>query len=223
VVQISGASYTGSNNYIVYCGSNGPELKAGDECNFEGHGANNNQLGLCTVAPKTRNPRNKWIKVEEVINESSQRNMYIDNVHAVKMNPLPNTRSYSLGGYYRFVRAGGSISSTSDYRGGVSNSNYRYFDDMYVDTTFSRVMLGNRDSYSAWTILEPQIPSAWSDSSITVTVNQGALPSGEKAYLYAFDANNNANPTGYSVEFATGAAESPSPPRTLRLRDEPEN
>ena len=74
----------------------------------------------------------------------------------------------------------------------------RFFDDIYVDSTYSRVMLGNNATYSSCTILEPQIPTAWSGTSITVTANLGAL-TGSTAYLFVFDSTNDANATGVLV------------------------
>jgi hypothetical protein len=36
-------------------------------------------------------------------------------------------------------------------------------------------MLANASDYDLATLIEPQIPSAWSDTSITVTMNLGRL------------------------------------------------
>ena len=105
----------------------------------------------------------------------------------------PATRSFTMGGYYR---RGDGENIASNYRGG--RDAYRYFDDLYVDNTFSRVMLCNNATYTSATICEPQIPSAWAAGEITVTVNQGALPNGT-AYLFVFDSDNVANTTGYAV------------------------
>lgn len=45
-----------------------------------------------------------------------------------------------------------------------SDDAFRYFSDIYLDTTPSRVVLANNQSYQQSTIVEPQIPSAWSDN-----------------------------------------------------------
>jgi len=76
----------------------------------------------------------------------------------------------------------------------------RYFDDIYVDTTLSRVMMCNGiGTYASATICEPQIPhTTWNDTTIQITVNQGAIPNGT-AYLFVFDSDNVANAIGYSV------------------------
>ena len=82
---------------------------------------------------------------------------------------------------------------------------FRYLDDVYIDNTLSRVMLCNDETYEDATICEPQIPSAWSGTSITVTVNQGALPDGT-AYLFVFDSDNAVNGTGYPVTLGAGSS-----------------
>jgi hypothetical protein len=76
---------------------------------------------------------------------------------------------------------------------------FRYFDDLYIDNTFSRVVLANSQNYEESTIVEPQIPSGWSNTFITVTVNLGKLKEGETAYIFVFDADNNHNPVGYPI------------------------
>lgn len=71
---------------------------------------------------------------------------------------------------------------------------YVYMDDVYVDKTWARVMLGNSPIFASCTHREPQIPTSWSESSIQVTVNLGTFEAGTKAYLFVVDANGNASP-----------------------------
>jgi hypothetical protein len=60
-------------------------------------------------------------------------------------------------------------------------------DDAVMDYTQTRVMLcANADGTGH---REIQIPTAWSDSQITITVNQGSFTTGETAYLCVFDSN----------------------------------
>ena len=72
-----------------------------------------------------------------------------------------------------------------------------------MDITHARVMLGDNQDYSNCTIMEPQIPSAWSDSSITVTTNLGQLTEPALGYLFVFDADDNHNASGYPVSIGT--------------------
>ena len=76
---------------------------------------------------------------------------------------------------------------------------FRYFDDIYIDTTWSRVVLADNADYDLATIVEPQIPSAWSSSSITATMNLGQLPDSGTAYMFVFDVNDVHNAIGYPV------------------------
>lgn len=83
-------------------------------------------------------------------------------------------------------------STRYDMLGGYSNDrdakNWRYMCDVYYDRTLSRVILGNASTIAACTIKEPQVPSAWSDTSIDVKVKLGALTNGATAWLYVYNA-----------------------------------
>ncbi len=87
-------------------------------------------------------------------------------------------------------------------------------DDIYVDRTWARVMLSNSPTWgtsSAGPLHEIQIPTAWSNSSITVQVNVGELPSGSTAYLYVVDANGAANASGFPVTIGGSGGGLPAP------------
>lgn len=76
-----------------------------------------------------------------------------------------------------------------------------YVDDVYVDTTQARVEIGNASTWDACTQREIQIPSAWSTTSITVTINRGIFSPGSQVYLYVIDADGNHNSEGYPLQF----------------------
>jgi len=120
------------------------------------------------------------------------------------MNPVANSRSYTAGGYYRYTVQGGDPGNTNDYRGGVLDSNWRFFDDLYIDSSLARVVLADDSVYNNATIVEPQIPQTWTDTGITVEVNTGAFPNGT-AYVFVFDSLGVPNATGYSVTVADAA------------------
>lgn len=75
-----------------------------------------------------------------------------------------------------------------------------YVDDVYIDRTQARVEIGNAPTWAQCTRREVQIPTAWSDSRITVSVHRGGFASGERAYLYVIDASGNAS-AGIPLEF----------------------
>jgi len=71
---------------------------------------------------------------------------------------------------------------------------YVYFDDVYMDITWSRVMLGNASTFNACTHREPLIPTAWSTSSITAYFNQGSFSNGQNVYVFVVDSTGAASP-----------------------------
>ena len=121
---------------------------------------------------------------------------------------------FSVGGYWR-----DSTCLTSRALG--NNDAFRYFDDVYIDNSISRVMLADAANYEEATIIEPQIPSSWSDGSITVTGNLGKFSASGIAFLFVFDAENNHNTVGYPVtigDTSTPDTTAPASPAGLTVR-----
>jgi len=152
-----------------------------------------------------KDPQDGWQKYETIVTNSSIKFLADNNVGWWGTN-IPDwiggtnadvsgegANSVSIGGYF--------YQSTSP---NVENDDaHRMFDDIYVDDTLSRVILGDADTYAACTILEPQPPTAWTDNGgtgdeIEVTVNLGNL-SGDTAYVYVFDSDGDYNTTGYAI------------------------
>jgi len=75
---------------------------------------------------------------------------------------------------------------------------YIYYDDVYIDNTIARVVIGDSSDFGNCTHQEIQIPTAWSDSSITITANGGSFAAGERVYLFVVDADGNVS-NGYGV------------------------
>lgn len=92
-----------------------------------------------------------------------------------------------------------------------------WVDDVYMDTSWARVLIGNDPYYDACTNIEIQIPSQWSDSSITIAVNRGSLAPCKTYYLYVFNADGNVNAEGFPVYLVTSSGEKPCPPRGLTI------
>src|SRR5574343_17450 len=115
----------------------------------------------------------------------------------VKDNPSGYT-------YYATNSACGTAGGGYGHTG--HNDAYRYYDDIYIDSTWSRVMLCNNATYSSASVCEPQPPTVWTGTggtNITVKVNLGAL-TGSTAYLFVFDSTNTANSTGLEVTLSDG-------------------
>ena len=100
---------------------------------------------------------------------------------------------------------------------GSTNIYSFYADAVYVDRTRARVEICDTSTWSARTHCEIQIPSAWSNTSITVTENQGSLGSLQNAYLYVVDANGNVNTNGYLLSGASSDPTPPSAPQNLSV------
>ena len=153
----------------------------------------------------------KWSKVEIAIKVSNQSDGYIniwENGRQV-MNYAGITDNY--GGTRRAIAVGGYARMQ-----GYTN-NWRYFDDVYVDTTLSRVVLADKPVLSQATIVENQIPSVWSDSSITAQVNLGKFTQGQAAYLFVVDASGTVSATGLALT-AGGTTVMPNPPSAFTVQ-----
>lgn len=85
---------------------------------------------------------------------------------------------------------------------------YIDIDDVYIDNTLSRVEICTGATWADRGTCEIQIPSAWSDTSVTVTVNQGAFADSSSQYLYVVDSTGDGG-TGRQITF--GSSSSPTP------------
>jgi len=142
------------------------------------------------------NPIAGWHKVEIEIKWTDQPDGYFkvwDN-GVLKVHYIGETdrqwagtaRNEGIGGYARIAN---------------STNAWRYFADIYHDYSRSRVIIGNASTYNASTIREVQVPSAWSDGSITLSINQGVYAAGQTAYLYIVDPDGSVNTNGYPIVF----------------------
>lgn len=91
-------------------------------------------------------------------------------------------------------------------------------DDIYVDRTRSRVVICPGATWAARGACNVQIPSAWSATSITATVNGPGTLVGQ--YLYVVDSAGLVNSTGFLVASASGGPAPPfSPALNLRVAE----
>ncbi len=169
------------------------------------------------------NPRFEWIHMTHIGDDATN----IEQVYEGGDLVAGGTGCTSMSSLYGYFYGGfhGACNQTTHPGCTPINSTwfgckdcYKYFDDLYFDTTFSRVELCNHATHTRATICEPQIPSAWSTGSITVTVNLGAL-TGDTAYLYVFDSSNNRNAQGYPVSLSgePNPDEPPASPAGLEI------
>lgn len=96
----------------------------------------------------------------------------------------------------------------------INNRATGWADNIYLDTTWARVMIGDNPVFENCTLREPQIPSAWSSTSITVTINTGEFTPGKQIYFFVVDQDGNPSPGFGPVSLGTdgGSGSSPPPP-----------
>jgi hypothetical protein len=151
-----------------------------------------------------------WIKIEQEIKYSKQSEGYIklwENGilkinYAGATDLYPGTaRSEGIGGYARS-------------RG---TNNWRYFADVYLDYTPARVVIANNANLSAATIIENQIPSVWTSTSVAISANLGKFSAGQTAYLFVVDSSGVRNTSGFPVTIG-GSAPAEPPPANLQVQ-----
>ncbi len=70
--------------------------------------------------------------------------------------------------------------------------------DVYVDTTWARVMIGNSPDFTRATDREIEIPFQWNDDHIRVYENINSFPRRQPMYLFVVDAKGHAS-SGYPL------------------------
>lgn len=135
---------------------------------------------------------------------------YIDSQEAGHASSAVLTRVRDV--HYDFVTIGELWQNDAQGDCLANNGAYVYIDDIYIDSSLSRVMIGNASTWSACTHMEIQVPTAWSASSVTATVNRGSFGATDSAYLYVVDADGAVNSSGYEITFGDTEAGSPAPP-----------
>lgn len=107
-----------------------------------------------------------------------------------------------IGHYWALDGISGGCSSN----GGVNI----YIDNVYIDTTWARVELGNNPVYANSNLREIQIPRSWSDGSITITSNLSSFKAGDVVYLFVSDSDGNLNASGYPVRIGSPSLNTPT-------------
>lgn len=207
--------YEMPNNWYIAYGPPTPSSKSGGATwiiNDDGKSLMNPDLnGRSAWWDAAVNPMaGQWSKVEVAIKVTTSNDGYVKlwENGALRVNYAGPTdkyagtnRSIGIGGYARIY--------------GQSN-NWRYFADAYVDNSLARVVLANNASLSKATVIENQIPSAWSADSITATVNLGKFSAGQTAYLFVVDPSGSVNSAGFPITIGgTSTAKTPNAPTSV--------
>ncbi len=166
-------------------------------------------------------------------------NQWITEEFLINLGTVASCGSNSGNGSYQWLRNGTQVQSESSLTTGTTlGKNYGrlimldnftdifnppasgqriWLDDLYADDTWARVMIGNASTFAASTVREIQIPSAWSNTSITIAVNQGSFSSLANKYLYIIDANGQVNAQGFLL-CSSPCPGAPTGPKNLRVQ-----
>ncbi len=220
IVAYGGSTYSNDFQYLNYANPLTPCITDSSGLNLR----HQNDIGDCddyTAAGRNNsfaNTRYEWQIWEEFVSDNANDGMRVamidnDSVWVCLDKGAWFTAyagqgigSFTIGGYFRLnidPPAGGEQSSDA----------HRLFDDIYVDDTFSRVMIGDSATYTSCTIIEPQIPTAWGDDSISCSVNLGRLQMSSPIYLFVFNDDNNHNPSGFPIN-----SKNPSTPKEVSVK-----
>lgn len=165
-------------------------------------------------------PLGNWRQIETQLKLTSQNDGMIrfwsDGILTLDYSPLNST----FGGLDHWTDRYEGATRTIALGGYVRTSNMNdwwYFNDIYLDTTLARVIIGNAATFDACTAKEMQIPSVWSDTSITAKINLGGFGDTGSAYLYVVDSFGAVNTSGFPINLGSGVSDvvTPSAPTGL--------
>ena len=188
---------------------------------YDGLGANNHPANGGAWAASTSNIKNlegRWVRLEQWVVQSTPgqfngvyRTVFHTGSSIVTALDRSNvcTRHSTDQRYYHRPTFWG-------YQRHTNGSQFNiYTDDIYIDDTLARVEIGNAQTWGACTRREIQIPSSWSNNSITVKINQGMMPDG-RAYLFVVDGSGTSSP-GYPISFGGGDSQPPASPSGVNI------
>lgn len=83
---------------------------------------------------------------------------------------------------------------------GVQPRSYEYVDSLYVDDSWHRVLLCAQATWSACTKPEVQIPTAWTDTQVSVVVRRAGLQGTSPLYVYVVNGQGEVNAQGLRID-----------------------
>jgi hypothetical protein len=102
----------------------------------------------------------------------------------------------------------------SQVSNGAQLGSWVYYDSVYLDVTWHRVLLSSSPRWEDAKDIEIQIPVAWNDSEISIEVRFGSLSGADDYFLYVVDAEGQVNAEGYPVSCAL----CPKPPASVTVQ-----
>jgi hypothetical protein len=150
-----------------------------------------------------------WNRIEQIMDNTGTNSIIYSNMYSGGSGYL-TSGSQNAGALYPLMQQLAGLGA--DWaNGNATQDPVLDWGEIYADNTYSRVEVCDATTWAARSHCEIQIPSAWSATSATVTVNQGSFSSGASAYLYVVDSTNTANSSGYPVTFGSGGGGSAPP------------
>ncbi|TGN41518.1 hypothetical protein [Marinobacter confluentis] len=140
--------------------------------------------------------KQEWVH-EEVIYKSSTVGesdglwLFEVNGKAVHNDPITTVTEAHNSRYNRIAQ--------SQVSNGAQPESWVYYDSIYIDDSWHRVVLCEESEWSECSKKEIQIPQTWSDSRIDIIVNLGIFHDSDNIYFYVVDSDGNANSRGYGV------------------------
>jgi len=160
-----------------------------------------------------------WMHIQLVYNESSpgQANGTVRHYINSEVAGLDSSGVLTENGPAHFdqIRIGHYWDQPSDASCPGNGGAVVYVDDVYIDTSWARVELGNASTYAASTHREIQVARTWADGSVSVNFNPGTFAAGSTAYLFITDANNITS-RGIPVQIG-GVAAAPAAPTNVSV------
>jgi hypothetical protein len=87
----------------------------------------------------------------------------------------------------------------SQVSNGAQMGSFVYYDSLYIDDSWHRVIICSSATADLCTDREIQIPTSWSDTRITVELNLGGLDPDTPLFLYVLDKDGVPNSTGMQI------------------------
>jgi hypothetical protein len=170
----------------------------GRKFNINREHTDNTLLNRDMVNPISQTPF-KW-SVEEYIYKSSD----IDTSNGIFDFIKDGTDSNEMNTFISRTTAKPNrydIVFQSQVSNGAQPDSTVYYDSLYIDDSWHRVILCNKSTYSLCTTKEIQIPVSWTDNQIVIQLNTGGLnlERNQPVYLYVIDGNGNPNTAGHPL------------------------
>jgi hypothetical protein len=132
-------------------------------------------------------------------------------------NVIPNAILNGRGdsGNYRYLVLQNYFGNAQDggYTQAANGEAVAWWDDVYISQSEARVELCSQPNWSQCANREIQPPSAWSNNSITVKLNSGALANLANTYVYVTNSAGEVNAQGFRLE----GGPAPNPPTVVEV------